>query len=154
MAKSHWTPVPVKIQAGKKQLSIKTQRGSLLLQPSDGSWKLLDSTGNEIFAASPKAIGFAGERSHVGLTLADGESLFGLGETTGTFDKRGLAHSFRAFQWGNYTVSMDPAVRFGEPLIRSCGYTARALWEAVLNADHTPTRLEGPAGTFTQKPQQ
>jgi copper chaperone CopZ len=30
----------------------------------------------------------------------------------------------------------------------------RALWEAVEKADHTPMRLEGPAGVFTQKPQQ
>lgn len=29
----------------------------------------------------------------------------------------------------------------------------RALWEAVEKADKTPTRLEGPAGTFTAKPQ-
>src|SRR5881396_2529577 len=42
VAKNHWPRVPVKIQIGKRQLSIKTQRGSLLLQPTDGSWKLLD----------------------------------------------------------------------------------------------------------------
>jgi copper chaperone CopZ len=29
----------------------------------------------------------------------------------------------------------------------------RAMWEAVLQADHTPTRLEGPSGVFTAKPQ-
>lgn len=29
----------------------------------------------------------------------------------------------------------------------------RALWEAVEKADKTPTRLEGPAGTFSAKPQ-
>ena len=29
----------------------------------------------------------------------------------------------------------------------------RALWEAVEQADKEPTKLEGPAGTFTSKPQ-
>lgn len=28
----------------------------------------------------------------------------------------------------------------------------RAMWEAVENADHTPTRLEGPSGAFVEKP--
>ena len=29
----------------------------------------------------------------------------------------------------------------------------RAMWEAVEKANKTPTRLQGPAGTFTSKPQ-
>lgn len=30
----------------------------------------------------------------------------------------------------------------------------RALWEAVVNADHKPTRIESPVGTWTKKPPQ
>jgi copper chaperone CopZ len=30
----------------------------------------------------------------------------------------------------------------------------RGMWEAVLHADHTPTRMEGPGGVFAQKPPQ
>lgn len=30
----------------------------------------------------------------------------------------------------------------------------RALWEAVVNADHTPTRIETPSGAWTKKPPQ
>lgn len=29
----------------------------------------------------------------------------------------------------------------------------KALWEAIEQADHTPTRMDTPAGTFTSKPQ-
>jgi len=111
VAKSQWAPVPVKIQIGKRQLSIKTQRGSLLFHPSDGSWKLLDSAGNEVFATSPKAIGFAGEQSHVGLTLSDGESLFGLGETTGTFNKRGLRRVFWNIDVLGHAPAMYPGLQ-------------------------------------------
>src|SRR5260221_12450125 len=38
VAKNNCSPVPVKIQIGKSQLSFKTHRGSLLLQPADVSW--------------------------------------------------------------------------------------------------------------------
>lgn len=30
--------------------------------------------------------------------------------------------------------------------------SAKALWEAIETAGYTPTKLEGPAGTFTKKP--
>ncbi|MHB1421906.1 MAG: hypothetical protein ACYC3I_01670 [Gemmataceae bacterium] len=47
------------------------------------------------------------------------------------FNPEGLADAYRAFVWGDYEVKMNPHVRFGEPLVTSCGYGARALWEAV-----------------------
>src|SRR6185295_10169482 len=55
VVKNHREPLPVKIQVGQRQLSIMTHRGSLLLRPTDGSWKLLDSAGNEVFATASKA---------------------------------------------------------------------------------------------------
>jgi len=30
----------------------------------------------------------------------------------------------------------------------------KGMWEAVVKGDHKPTRMEGPSGVFTQKPQQ
>lgn len=48
-----------------------------------------------------------------------------------TFDASGLASSFEAYNWKDLTVTMDPARRFGEPLIQSCGYSAQSLWEAA-----------------------
>ena len=48
------------------------------------------------------------------------------------FGPEGLADAYRAFVWGDYEVRMNPQVRFGEPILPSCGYTARALWEAYM----------------------
>jgi hypothetical protein len=50
-----------------------------------------------------------------------------------TFNPEGLAAAYRAFAWKDFEVVMDPAVRFGEPLVKSCGYSAQALWEASLS---------------------
>lgn len=43
----------------------------------------------------------------------------------------GLANRFRAFTYNGCDIFMDPEIRFGEPVVESCGYTARTLWEAV-----------------------
>ena len=34
---------------------------------------------------------------------------------------------------GRHRAIMDPQVRFGEPMIDDCGYTARILWEAAVS---------------------
>ena len=47
------------------------------------------------------------------------------------WDAEGLARSYRAFSWDGREVRMDPARHFGEPVIPSCDYSARALWEAA-----------------------
>jgi uncharacterized protein (DUF433 family) len=46
------------------------------------------------------------------------------------FSEKGLANIYQAYSWGEWAVDMNPKLRFGEPLVRSCGYSARALWEA------------------------
>lgn len=49
-----------------------------------------------------------------------------------TFDPHGFASSYRPpVCVGKYGVVMDPKICFGEPVIRSCGYSALALWEAA-----------------------
>jgi uncharacterized protein (DUF433 family) len=49
------------------------------------------------------------------------------------FDDEGLARLFTAFKYGSEEVVIDPAVRFGEPYVPSCGYSARTLHDAVLS---------------------
>jgi uncharacterized protein (DUF433 family) len=41
-----------------------------------------------------------------------------------------LATKYFPFERGSYRIVMDPAVRFGEPYLESCGYTARTLYDA------------------------
>jgi uncharacterized protein (DUF433 family) len=49
------------------------------------------------------------------------------------FDASGLATLFTAFRFADQAVIIDPAIRFGEPFVQSCGYSARTLYEAVLS---------------------
>ena len=46
------------------------------------------------------------------------------------FDETGLAREYKAFDTSDGNVLMNPDVRFGEPYLESCGYTARTLFEA------------------------
>lgn len=48
------------------------------------------------------------------------------------FGSSGLAVSFTAFSEHDLKVTMNPKIRFGEPLIPTCGYSAQTLWDAVI----------------------
>lgn len=48
-----------------------------------------------------------------------------------SFGTNDLAYAYQAFIYNNVDISMNPQFRFGEPLLRSCGYSARALWESA-----------------------
>jgi uncharacterized protein (DUF433 family) len=47
-----------------------------------------------------------------------------------TYDDKGLASAYMAYEWRGHKITMNPHVRFGEPIVSSCGYSAKALWEA------------------------
>ncbi len=47
------------------------------------------------------------------------------------FDESGLASNYSAYCWKDREVKIDPQIRLGEPLILSCGYSARTLWETA-----------------------
>lgn len=49
------------------------------------------------------------------------------------YDDTGLANLFTAFKYANQRVLIDPAVRFGEPYIPDCGYSAQTLRDAVIS---------------------
>jgi uncharacterized protein (DUF433 family) len=55
---------------------------------------------------------------------------FAIKHTTYLLDANGLACRYRAWKKDGYEVIMDPHQRFGEPLLPSCGYTARTLFDA------------------------
>lgn len=55
-----------------------------------------------------------------------------------SFDEDGLARLFTAYRFADEAVVMDPAVRFGEPCVTSCGYSARTLHDAVLSEGGVP----------------
>lgn len=42
----------------------------------------------------------------------------------------GLATVYRAFRHDDCEIRLDPNIRFGEPIVANCGYSAQALWDA------------------------
>jgi uncharacterized protein (DUF433 family) len=50
-----------------------------------------------------------------------------------TFDPAtGFANGYRAGVYSGTEIWMKPAIRFGEPIVSECGYTARTLYEATV----------------------
>src|SRR6185369_4566173 len=90
VSKSDWGTVTTRVQAGRQRVTLETEAAKLTLRLSDGFWELRDHSGNEVFSCLPAGTGFTGEESKVTMRLGPEEMLFGLGETTGTFNKRGL----------------------------------------------------------------
>src|SRR5579872_1714667 len=106
VVKTDWLAAPARIWRSKNQLTAETSQSTLTLRLSDGRWDLSDARGHPLFTAEGGATGFAGEEARLTLSLADGESIFGLGETTGTFNKRGLIREF----WNSDVLGHAPAI--------------------------------------------
>ena len=49
------------------------------------------------------------------------------------FNRERLANLYTAFQFGGQKVVMNPAFRFGEPIIEENGYPVHVLWRAVVS---------------------
>ena len=58
------------------------------------------------------------------------------------FDRRVIARDYRAYQYKDEVVVMDPAIRFGSPVIQSCGYSAEILYEAAIAEGSTQAVAE------------
>lgn len=48
-----------------------------------------------------------------------------------TFDSTGLATTYSPFKWNNNEIIMDPKFHFGQPVLKSCGYSYSVLYHAV-----------------------
>lgn len=60
------------------------------------------------------------------------------------YDTEGLANLYTAYRHEDVTVEMNPNIRFGEPIVKSCGYTAQALWDAATSEGS----IEGAASAY------
>ncbi len=65
------------------------------------------------------------------------------------WDPEGVANSYRAFWWGDREVRMNPAQHFGEPVVSSCDYSARVLWEGA----ESEGGIEAAAESYGVEPQ-
>lgn len=106
VAKTEWPDVPAQVRVQPATVSLQTKSGKLALRLADGSWQLSDASGATAFSSVAPASGFDEKGSRVTLGLTAEESLFGLGETTGTFNKRGLRRVF----WNSDVLGHAPAI--------------------------------------------
>jgi alpha-glucosidase len=106
VCKTDWPEIPTDIRANRGQVCVQTRSGKLTIRLADGGWRLQDQFGVELFASMPEATGFGMDGAQLAMRLQGGESLFGLGETTGTFNKRGLIREY----WNTDVLGHAPAI--------------------------------------------
>lgn len=86
---------------------LATECGEFRWDARTGGWELVDHHGFRVFTAAPGSTGFDGEgRPGLTLALADREAIFGLGEVSGTLDRRGSIREF----WNIDVLGHAPAI--------------------------------------------
>ncbi len=106
------TPLPqvaVTVRRRRRRVGVETAAARFELDLASGAWQVLDRHGLTVFSAGDGATGFVDGRAHLALDLVEREALFGLGETTGTFNKRGLTREF----WNLDVLGHAPAIHPG-----------------------------------------
>jgi len=104
-----WTPIPVRTAIHKGLATLTTSSLVFRLHTATGAWSVSDAQGLTLFSAPPRSTGFAGPQPRLTLDLAPREAIFGLGESTGPFDKRGLTREF----WNRDVLGHAPAIHPG-----------------------------------------
>lgn len=93
----------LELSASSAQATVRTDSGTLSVDLASGRWELKDKSGLLLFGCQAGKSGFAGDEARVSLQLEDAESIFGLGESSGTFNKRGLIREFWNIDVGGHT---------------------------------------------------
>ncbi len=93
VVKTEWPLIPVQIDCSEEKVTLATEAGMLNFPLSNGLWKLNDPKELKIIHCKEKGMGLARQKANLQLELALNEKLFGLGETTGTWNKRGLVRN-------------------------------------------------------------
>ena len=104
-----WPDPTARWRFGRDFISATTAAGRFTIQLKTGRWQLFDDGGNELYRG--EVSGFAAGKPTLELALAPDERLFGLGESTGTFDKRGLVREFWNIDVLGHAPAMHPGLR-------------------------------------------
>jgi alpha-glucosidase len=111
VAETAWDIPVARVKKSPRRAVLQTGRGQLTVRLTDGGWELRDNFGRLVFEAPPGATGFGGPEARTALRLEEEESVFGLGESTGTFNKRGLIREFWNIDVGGHARTVHPALR-------------------------------------------
>jgi len=107
-----WEPTPFEVRSGDGTVTLVTSEASFALQLEGGAWSFGDAEGRILFSSDSYQTGFTGEKISTKIGLLPEDAIFGLGETTGTFNKRGLIREF----WNTDVLGHAPAIH---PSLRS-----------------------------------
>ena len=91
------------------RLTLTTTAGKFSVNLRSGAWTLHDCGGLEVFRCSQ--LDLADASPQLTLQLDDGESIFGLGESTGPFNKRGLIREFWNADVLGHASCIHPSLR-------------------------------------------
>ncbi len=107
--KTEWPTPPSRVERRAKHTTLRTDAAQIRIDLDSGAWRVTDRHNLEVFCAPAGAAGFAGNEARLTLALAEREAFFGLGETTATFNKRGLIREF----WNSDVLGHAPAIHPG-----------------------------------------
>ena len=103
--KTEWHPITAGISSRKNKVAVATESGAMLIDLESGAWEIFVD-GGSLFQAAPGGSRFSGSKAGLSLGLVEGEALFGLGESTGTFDRRGSIRDF----WNIDVLGHSPCI--------------------------------------------
>lgn len=101
-----WPDVGITIRRRRSRVTVVTSAARFELDLATGAWGVVDLHDLPVLEAPAGQTGFEGKEARVALRLAPRERLFGLGEATGTLDRRGLRREF----WNIDVLGHAPAI--------------------------------------------
>lgn len=107
--KTDWPVVSAEVRHTRSRATLTTEAAEFRMALDTGAWSVRDRHGLMVFSAGRGTTGFSGSETQLDLDLAEREGLFGLGESTGPFDKRGLVREF----WNIDVLGHSPAIHPG-----------------------------------------
>ncbi len=105
------TPAPdCTLHRDPDHVSLQTAHGELNWSLKTHAWSLKHNS-LTLFESIPDSIGFTADQPRFSLRLAEREALYGLGESTGTFNKRGLIRDFWNIDVLGHAPAIHPSLR-------------------------------------------
>lgn len=111
VVQSAWRGIKVSVKKTTQRFELKTQTTGFVIHRKTGAWTLNDASGRSLIECPAEAWGFSGDAPFCSLCLTDEEQIFGLGETSGTFDKRGLIREFWNIDVLGHAPAIHPSLR-------------------------------------------